>query len=168
MKFSFVCSMASAVAAAFLLGTATPAEAQVVTTGIVTSVSPEGLVTVRADSSQRPVNFRNMQRAKIMRASGSPAKYEDLWSGMHVTVYYAQRGNQWYVGSVAIPDVPRYTQDNSVWLMTPGQRQGAYARRSNDITKRPGNTAGSDNDITTKPPRRGLFENDITLRNDNR
>jgi hypothetical protein len=161
--------MGPVVVGAFLLGIASLAEAQVVTNGIVVDVSAaEGLLTVRADQSQRPVYFRNMQHAKVQRASGTPAKFEDVWPGMRVTVSYAQRGNRWYVGSVAIPDPPRFATDNSVWLMTPGQRHGLYARRSNDITKRPGNTAGSDNDITTKPPRRGLFENDITLRNDNR
>jgi hypothetical protein len=169
MKNSFIRSMVPALAGVFFLFTALASQAQVVTTGIVTAVSAaQGVVTVRSDQNNRSLNYRGMDRAKIMRANGAPAKLEDVWTGMRVTVSYAQRGNRWYVGSLAIPDVPRYTQDNTVWLLTPGQRHGMYAPRSNDITKRPGNIAASDNDITTKPPRRALFENDITLRNDNR
>ncbi len=169
MKRSFVCPIAVVIAAAFFLD-ASPAEAQVVTTGTVVGVDPEkGLVTVRSDQSNRMINFVNMQKAPISRASGKAAKLEEVWTGMHVSISYAQRAGRWYVGRLYIPDPPRIAASgDAVWLLTPGQRHGLYAPRSNDITKRPGNTAASDNDITTKPPRRGLFENDITLRNDNR
>ena len=170
MNHSFIRSLVPALAAACFFAGAAPARAQVVTTGIVIGVDPaKGIVTLRSDQTNRATNFVNMQKAPISRASGTVAKLEDVWTGMRVTVSYAQRGGRWYVGRLYIPDPPRYTgSQDATWLMTPGQRQALYAPRSNDITKHSGNRAAFDNDITTKPPRRALFENDITLRNDNR
>ena len=170
MNRSILRSLALAVAGAFFLAALAPAEAQVVTTGIVLGVDPgKGIVTVRSDQTNRATNFVNMQKAPISRASGKPAKLEDVWTGMRVSISYAQLGGRWYVGRLYIPDPPPLpASQDAIWLLTPGQRHGLYAPRSNDITKRAGNRAASDNDITTKPPRRGLFENDITLRNDNR
>jgi hypothetical protein len=170
MSRSMIRLLVPALAAAFFFAPRPAAEAQVVTTGVVMGVEPaKGIVTLRVDSTNKPMSFVNMQKAPISRASGKAAKLEDVWTGMRVSVSYAQIAGRWYVARLYIPDPPPPPASQDwIWSLTPGQRRGLYAPRSNDITKRPGNTAATDNDITTKPPRRGLFENDITLRNDNR
>lgn len=172
MNPSFIRSLAPVLAGAFLLGTAMLADAQVVTTGIVTAVeSNTGLVTVRSDQTRRPMYFREMNRAKIMRSSGTPARLDDVWPGMRVTISYAQRAGRWYVGHLAIPDLPRPAAAPDVsWNLTPGERNAIYSKAANDndITTRPGSRAFTDGDITIRPSRRTVFENDITRRSGNR
>ncbi len=170
MNASSIRSFAPLILGLLVFGATTPSKAQVVTTGVVIGVEPaKGLVSLRVDSTNRAMNFVNMQKAPVSRASGKSAKLEDVWTGMRVTVSYAQIAGRWYVKRLYIPDPPPPPASQDwIWQLTPGQRRGLYAPRSNDITKKAGNTAATDNDITTKPPRRGLFENDITLRNDNR
>ena len=157
---------------ATLLGSAISAAAQAPgTTGTVIVLSREaGWVTIMPGGSQRPVYFRNMQRARYVYADGRRASFHHIDEGQIVTVQYTRRGNQWYVGQVILPN-------SSSGGRYPGlppslsavERSGLRAATDRDITTQPGSKATTDRDITTQPGRTDPRTNtDITKRPDNR
>lgn len=159
---------------ALLLGVAASAIAQAPsTTGTVMALSREtGHVTVLPGSSQRPLYFRDMKRARYLYGSGRRASFDNLRAGQVVTVEYLHRGNAWYVGRVILPN----PTDRPYPQMPPGglvtaERRATTSRAANDrdITTHPGTKARIDGDITTQPGRTDPYTNtDITKRPDNR
>lgn len=156
------------------IGAASPVWAQAPsTTGTVTAFSREtGQLTVLPGSSNRPVHFRDMKRARYVYGSGRRASFDHLEQGQVITVEYIRRGDRWYVGHVMLPN----PDQRAYPAMPPGgfvssERRAATGRAANDrdITTQPGTKARIDRDITTQPGTTDPRTNtDITKRPHNR
>jgi hypothetical protein len=108
-----------------------------------------------------------MTRARVETSAGRPVGFAQVQPEMSATVYYALRGQQWYVGKLVIAEPPKAP---AVAELTRAQRRAlnSKAARDNDITTQPGSKARLDNDITTQPGKKDALDNDITRQPGNR
>jgi hypothetical protein len=90
--------------AALLLGGASLALAQQVSTGVIQGFQPkEGTLTIRSDQTQGLITFFGVDKSNIFTADGKISTLADLPLGSRVTVQFTERDKQWFVSKVILP-----------------------------------------------------------------
>src|SRR3954466_12827244 len=90
--------------AALLLGGASLAFAQQVSTGIIQGYQPQaGTLTIRSDQTQGMITFFGVNKSNIFTADGVVATIAELPLGSRVTVQFTERDKQWFVSKVILP-----------------------------------------------------------------
>lgn len=145
-----------------------PLRAETLVSGIVQAIEKDGTLRLNPSQSGKPAFiFKGMDKVRVESVNGTPGNLESISPGMNVTIYQAQRGNQWVVTKVLIPDPPKGVPLNYQTPLPPSQ---VYQKpwRDKDITTQPGTKATIDRDITTQPTNIADSDGDRTTKRGSR
>src|SRR4051794_31273887 len=123
--------------AALLLGGASLALAQQVSTGIIQGFQPKaGTLTIRSDQTQGLITFFGVDKSNIFTADGKVSTIADLPLGSKVTVQFTERDKRWVVSKVILPaEAPRAAKPQGLIINAePSNSRAAITARDGDIT----------------------------------
>ena len=78
------------------------------TAGTISEVKPDTLI-IRSESSPNPVVYTSTKKTSYVNEKGEPVSVETVKSGLPVTVYYSNNGNQMVADKVLVHETTTTT-----------------------------------------------------------
>lgn len=166
---------------AIVMAGASVRAAEIVAAGRITAYAPEtGRLVLQPDSrAGNPLVFQNMDKARVLMASGETVAPASLQAGQMVTVHYQETNEGWMlskvvVGNTIVPTVPTLVRPspgaapvivNGTGSPAPAATTaGGVVPNALPAGERKALTGGAvrDGDITTQPGSKATIDRDIT------